>query len=70
MKYFMNLGVWVPPTTKPTTKPPSDSFIRSHQGPRKGVGPSRQRRRKRRAAITAAAAPEPVVEVTTEEVAA
>ena len=65
VKYSVNLGVWVPPTTKP----PGDSATRGHQGPRKGVGPSRQRRRERRAADRAAAALEPVVEVTSEEVA-
>ena len=71
VKYSMNLGVWVSPTTKHTTKPPSDSATRSHQshqGPRKGVGPSRQRRRERRAADRAAASAEPV-KATSEEVA-
>ena len=31
VKYSMKLGVWVPPTTNPTTKSPSDSATRSHQ---------------------------------------
>ena len=70
VKYSIKLCVWVPPTTNPTTKPPSDSATRSHQGHMRGVGPSKQRRRERRAADRAAAAPEQVVEVTTEEVAA
>ena len=64
VKYSVNLGVWVPPTQKP----PSDKASRGHQGPRKGVGPSRQRRRERRAADRAAGSSEPV-KATSEEVA-
>ena len=64
VKYSVNLGVWVPPTQKP----PSDKASRGHQGPRKGVGPSRQRRRERRAADRAAGSSEPV-KATPEEVA-
>ena len=35
VKYSVNLGVWVPPTFKPSC----DSASRDHLGPRKGVDP-------------------------------
>ena len=65
VKYSMNLGVWVPPTSKPS----SDSASRDHLGPRKGVGPCRQRRRERKAADRAATASGQVARVASEEVA-
>ena len=53
VNYSGDLGVWVPPAPRP----PSDPVSKGHQvqGPRKGIGPSRQRRRERRAAERAAA---------------
>ena len=64
VNYSVDLGVWVPPTPRPGC----DSASSGHKGPRKGVGPSRQRRRERRAAEKAAATgPE---DVSTEQVAA
>ena len=65
VKYSMNLGVWVLPTSKSS----SDSASRGHLGPRKGVGPSRQRRRERRAAERLATASGQVVRNASEEVA-
>ena len=70
VNYSGDLGVWVPPAPKP----PSDPASSKHQvqGPRKEIGPSRQRRRERRAAeratVTEEATSENVcVEDTTEK---
>ena len=56
VNYYGDLGVWVPPAPQP----PSDPTSSKHQvqGPRKGIGPSRQRRRERRAAERATATEE------------
>ena len=59
-------GVWVPPTSQPSI----DSASRDHLGPRKGVGPCRQRRRERRAADRAATASGQVARAASEEVVA
>ena len=64
VNYSVDLGLWVPPTPRP----PSDSASKGHQGPRRGVGPSRQRRRERRAADKAASTG--TKDAATEEVAA
>ena len=55
VSFSADLGVWVAPS-HPTRKSPPSDVRRGHQGPGRGVGPSRQRRRERRAAARAAEA--------------
>ena len=55
VKFSADLGKWVAPSPPPR-KPPSSDASRGNQGPRRRVGPRRQRRRERRAAERAAEA--------------